>query len=163
MFAPKPQCMSFKLIFAGAISGLALSAGLEWVRGSLGSACLLGVLVLLSVSYLTAPPEVRQTRAILVSFLSGLSVLVCLTQLSPRVPADSKGLKTFEAVLLGYTAVHSLTEYAFLQAQADEEDRRELFTRLTGFFTRYDSLRAPSPQTGFRAFSGTGFKVVNGS
>lgn len=155
----------FQFVFGLATTGVAIAAGYEGYLGNMGSACLLGVLVLLSIALaITREPEIRQSRALLVSFLSGLSVLACVSNLAPHPEApnkDGKLLKVTEGVLLGYMAVHSLTEYAYLQAMADEQDRRELFTRLSGFFSRYDAIRAPSPQPQFRAFTGHGFKVAN--
>ena len=159
---------SFGVLFWVAICGIVTVGTFEAVYGNYGTTCMLGVLTLLAGSYVTTEePDIRQTRALIVSFMSGLSVMVCLSGISPHNapksanPGDSKILKLSEAVLLGYIAVHSLTEYAFLQAQADEQDRRELFTRLSGFFSRYDAVRstpAPAPAS-FRAFSGSGFKV----
>ena len=156
----------FQVVFILATLGVAIAAGYEGYLGNMGSACLLGVLVLLAVSLaVTREPEVRQSRALLVSFISGLSVLACVSNLAPHpdnvLNKESKLLKVTEGILLGYMAVHSLTEYAYLQAMADEQDRRELFTRLSGFFSRYDAIRAPSPQPQFRAFTGHGFKVAN--
>jgi hypothetical protein len=160
---------SFSILFCVTVCGLVVVATFEGFCGNLGTACILGVLTLLSITYIGAEEaDIRQSRALLVSFIAGLSVMVCLSGLSPRNaaktgnPADSKVLKLCEGMILGYMAVHSLTEYAFLQAQADDQDRRELFTRLTGFFSRYDSVRAASPPpASFRAFSGHGFKVAN--
>ena len=174
-----PSFSNFMTAFA--LVCISICAICEVYLGNLGTCCMLCVPLFAASSFaVTAEPDIRQSRAMVSAILSGLCLMICIANMAPRDPRlDPPGhkyiitqasgasvLKASEAILLGYLAIHSLTEFALLQAMSDERDRRELFTNLSGFFNRYDSLRSNSSNPyneiipyNFHPFQGTAYKA----